>query len=264
MILDVADGAQVTIQPARYGRMMTLSNDTYQGAAFAHYGEYSEAEVALWRQLLPPDALVADVGANLGAHTIALASLVPDGGVFAFEPLRQLYLFLCGNIALNGLVNVMPYHAAIGATRGSLLVPPIDYTRDAPYGGMELGALEEGNPVPVITLDELLPRIDFIKADVEGMEQQVLEGATRLITQCQPILYVENNQGPKQQALIDYIQARFAYDLWWHLAPHYNPDNVRANPENIYGDAVSVNMLGLPHHEGTTISGLPPIARRVT
>lgn len=261
MILDVASSASVTLQPARYGRMLTLSNDTYLGQAFAAYGEYSESEVALWRQLLPPDALVADVGANIGAHTIALASLVPDGGVFAFEPLRHLYLLLCGNIALNGLVNVMPYHAAVGATRGSLLVPPIDYTRDAPFGGCNLTTIEHGNPVPMIPLDDLLPRVDMIKADVEGMERHVLEGSARLIAECQPVLYVENNPGPDQQELIDYIHTQIGYDLWWHLAPHYNPDNMRANPENLYGDAVSVNMLGLPHSEGNMIAGLPPIPR---
>ena len=33
----------------------------------------------------------------------------------------------------------------------------------------------------------------LLKIDVEGMEESILRGSTRIIQTCQPILYVENN-----------------------------------------------------------------------
>jgi len=50
----------------------------------------------------------------------------------------------------------------------------------------------------VLTIDGLnLPKCHFIKIDVEGMEQEVLEGAVRTIAALSPILYVENRSQRK-------------------------------------------------------------------
>ena len=203
MIRDIADGALTrVIDGTRYGRMMVLSNDRYMGAAFSEFGEYSESEVALWRQLLEPDAICADIGANIGAHTVALASLVPAGMVVAFEPLPYLHSILHGNIALNGLTNVRAFPHAVGATAGRITVPALDYTQRDNYGGVSLVEQGVGNPVMMVRLDDVMAVCDFMKVDVEGMEQSVLEGAQRLIAACRPILYLENNPGPGQQVLI--------------------------------------------------------------
>lgn len=261
MILDRASADQVVVTPCRYGRMMHLAQDMYMGRAFTEYGEYSESEVELWRTLLQPDAIVADVGANIGAHTVALAQLVPRGIVFAFEPLRFMYNLLCGNLALNGITNVLAFNAAAGAARGQITVPAIDYTQEGNYGGVALGAVKQGNPIPVLRLDDVLPTVTLIKADVEGMEKAVLQGAQRLISRYRPVLYLENNPGPQQQDLIDYVHA-LSYDLWWHCAPHFNPQNFRGNQVNIYDDVVSFNMIGLPSHPGNRETmGCDPIPR---
>jgi FkbM family methyltransferase len=48
--------------------------------------------------------------------------------------------------------------------------------------------------VPVLTIDSLhLPKCDFLKIDVEGMEQDVLEGAVQSIALHSPVL-VENDR----------------------------------------------------------------------
>lgn len=264
MYRDKADATTVQINTTRYGRIASIRGDQYMGRAMARYGEYSESEVALWRQLLPPDGIVADVGANIGAHTVALASLVPNGGVVAFEPLPFLFSVLHMNKALNGLTNVFLYPYAVGNANGSIVVPPVDYTKENNYGGFELGDVSVGNHVPLVRLDDLIPTVTMIKADVEGMEQAVLEGAATLIQTYRPILYVENNPEPaaKRQALIDYIHG-LGYDLWWHYAPHYNPDNINGAPphDEIYPRVVSHNMLGLPSEQTHQIEGLERIPK---
>lgn len=248
----------------RYGRMLSLAHDRYMGSALARYGEYSESEVQLWRQLIQPHHVVADLGANIGAHTVALASLVPMGGVVAVEPLPFLYGILRGNLVLNGITNVAALEAAIGARTGTIRIPALDYTRDDNFGGYPLDDVKVGNDVPLVRLDDVMLQADFIKADVEGMELAVLEGAPRIIRECRPVLYLENNPGPQQQTLIDYVHG-LGYDLWWHYAPHYNPENVNQAPpedEHILR-VVSYNMLGIPSEASSDIGGLTKIERRV-
>jgi FkbM family methyltransferase len=263
VIRDRVDPALVTIVPARYGRMMVLKNDKYMGQAFIRYGEYSESEVELWRQLLSPYAIVADIGANIGAHTVAFSKLVPDGLVYAFEPLPFMYRMMVGNIALNGLTNVEPFQIAVGEAAGEIIVPAIDYTQDGNYGGLNLEGHKEGNVITLLPLDDLMPICHFIKADVEGMELAVLKGAQRIIRDCKPCLYLENNPGPDQDSLIRYVQG-LGYDVWWHRAPHFNPNNVNgAKAEGDHEMAVaSFNILCLPSSPDNQIEGLefvPPL-----
>ena len=88
----------------RHGRFTYLLNDAYIGRSLDVYGEYSEGEIDLFRQLLRPGDVAIDVGANIGALTVAMARLVqPGGAIVAFEPQRAIYDILCNNLRLNGL-----------------------------------------------------------------------------------------------------------------------------------------------------------------
>jgi hypothetical protein len=102
-----------------------------------------------------------------------------------------------------------------------------------------------------------MPICHFIKADVEGMELAVLKGAQRIIRDCKPCLYLENNPGPDQDSLIRYVQG-LGYDVWWHRAPHFNPNNVNgAKAEGDHEMAVaSFNLLCLRSSPDNPIEGL--------
>lgn len=271
MIFDrITPQALTLVEAARYGTFLVLARDRYMGRALHRYGEYSESEVQLWRQLLAgrPDAIVADVGANVGCHTLAFASLVPQGRVIAFEPLRWLYQMCLTNATLNAAGHVSVLNAAAGDAPGQITVPAIDYTADGNYGGVPLGGFTQGYPVPVVRLDDVLQRVDLIKADVEGMEAAVLRGAERLIRECRPILYVEANpeeghdplRGPGQLAMIRQLQG-YGYTVWWHLAPHFNPDNVRGAPalDEHEANVVSYNLLAIPSEASAVIEGSDPL-----
>src|SRR5205823_11592949 len=120
---------------------------------------------------------------------------------------------------------VRAFHAAVGKAGGEILVPALDHTQDNNFGGVSLVGRGNGEPVPVLTIDGLaLPACHFIKVDVEGMEQAVLEGAAQTIASCQPFLYVENDRPDRSAALVAAI-ARMGYALYWHKPPLYNADN---------------------------------------
>lgn len=170
----------------RHGPFVYNHYDRYVGRALELYGEYSEPEVDLFRQLLEPGHNVVEVGANIGAHTVPLAKMVPDGMVFAFEPQAVVFQNLCANLSVNCLANVLAWPYGVGKEAGRMIVPVYDYGRVNNFGGIALVEEGDGLDVPIVALDQFFSSqpVDFIKIDVEGMECAVLEGARQLIARC--------------------------------------------------------------------------------
>jgi FkbM family methyltransferase len=104
-----------------------------------------------------------------------------EGRVLAFEPLSSNFQLLCANTALNGIENVEAKQVAVGRAGGTVRVPKVSVTAPGNQGGFSLlddssGYSEE---VAQISIDDLnLARCHLIKADVEGMERDVILGAS--------------------------------------------------------------------------------------
>jgi len=194
--------------------------------------------------------MVVEVGANIGAHTLFFARHVgPTGAVLAFEPQRIVFQTLCANLALNSVTNVDCRHQAVGAVGGEVVVPEVDYRREQNFGGLALGSYQEGERVRLVTIDGLnLGRCHLLKIDVEGMEQAVLEGATATLSRLKPVLYVENDRREKSADLIRFLDAQ-GYAMYWHAPPLFNPRNFFNNPQNVFRNIISRNMLCL-HKSG--------------
>jgi FkbM family methyltransferase len=249
----------VRMKRCRYGPMLYLKNDLFVGRSLDCYGEYSEGEMELLRQIIQPGQLVLDVGANIGTHTVAFAKLTgPNGAVLAFEPQRLLFQVLCANVALNGLAHVFTHHAAVGRRSGRVLVPTLDVTAEQNFGALSLDGWKTGEKVRLMTIDELeLPACDLVKIDVEGMEGDVIAGGESTICRFQPILYVEYEHGRPAEL----IQQLFdlGYRLYWHVIPMFNPDNFFRNPENVFGNVSSFSMVGLHQSVPQVVDGLTEI-----
>jgi len=233
-----------SLKQTRYGYMLYNHHDMYVGRSIEQYGEFSEGETLLFKQLIHPHQVVLDIGANIGAHTLFFSQQVGEQGlVLAFEPQRIVYQTLCANIALNAITNVHCYQAALGEQIGQIKVPILDYNQTGNYGGLSLDHQNNGETVPVMTVDNFnLPACHLMKIDVEGMEETVLKGAIKTIEKYRPILYVENDREQKSASLIQFL-LNLSYRLYWHLPPLYNPSNYFKNPQNVFGNIVSVNML---------------------
>ena len=242
----------------RHGKISYLVNDAYIGRSLEVYGEYSEGELDLFRQLLRPGDVALDVGANIGALTVGMARMVrPGGAIIAFEPQRTIFEILCQNLRQNGLDNVTAYRRAVGSASGIVRVPPLDYARTDNFGGVRLGGAQ-GDEVEIVTIDGLaLPRLRLLKVDVEGMEREVLLGAHGTIARLQPALYVENDRAEHSRALI-LLLFELGYRLWWHITPLFNPHNFFRHPHDIFGEVVSFNMIGFPRRDPPAIQ-LPEI-----
>jgi hypothetical protein len=85
-------------------RGITYDLDLAQGIDFAIYlgGMFERTTAVALAGLTEPSSLVLDIGANIGAHTLLLASLVgPNGRVMAFEPTDFAFRKLRRNLDLN-------------------------------------------------------------------------------------------------------------------------------------------------------------------
>ncbi|HZP69612.1 MAG TPA: FkbM family methyltransferase [Pseudolabrys sp.] len=179
-----------------------------------------EIELALQlidaRRRIHGDGVVAiDGGANIGVHAIEWATAMTGwGSVIAIEAQERIYYALAGNIAINNCFNAIAMHAAISSEQGIMLIPTPDYFVPSSFGSLELKPRAEtefigqpidyspGNTVAIqkLSIDALnLPRVDFIKLDIEGMELEALEGARQTIERSHPIFLVESIKAGRER-----------------------------------------------------------------
>lgn len=138
------------------------------------------------------DSVIADIGANIGNHTVFFALCCKASKVHSFEPLKTAFSLMKKNIEINGLSNVEAQNVAVGADGDRL-----ELTRCTPtnLGGSQFSSAANGD-YPVISLDSLgLERLDFVKLDVEGLQSPVLEGAKDTLSSLQPKVLVEVLEG---------------------------------------------------------------------
>jgi len=193
-------------------------------------GEYEPHMRGLFQHLVTPGAVVVDVGANIGAHTLTLANLVGSTGrVLAFEPNPPIRGRLIRNLALNGFDHVDVYEYALGDAEGqlSLRVPSSSSAESANPGLASLVALDTPHelvPVRVRCFDELfqetkLRDLSMMKIDVQGFELHVLRGMRSVISQFSPPIVFEyedwawGKAGSSLSMVVEFFES-LPYRLW--------------------------------------------------
>jgi FkbM family methyltransferase len=249
----------MAVKKCRHGTMMYNVNDAFIGRSLDLYGEWCDDEVFILGQVLSPGAVVVDVGANIGTHTVFFAKSVTEKGlVVAFEPQRLVFQTLCGNVALNGLTNVTCFCAAVGEKRAQLKFPTVDPRQTFNFGAVRPSGDGSGEVVDVVPIDELgLPRCTLIKVDVEGMEAKVIAGAKETIARCRPALFLENDTVERSREVLEAVDA-IGYKAFWQVSGYYNPKNFFGNKDNVFGPyQPQANVLCVPKE--CPFAGLLPV-----
>jgi FkbM family methyltransferase len=244
----------------RHGFMLYNPND-FLGHTLDKYGEWGYSEIEILKQLIKPGFIILDVGANIGTHTLSFARLVGDGGfVYAFEPQRLLFEFLCANIALNNFLNVFPMMVGVSDTQGEIVVPLVNPNTQANAGAINIEGHSSGDSVRLVTIDSLkLTRCNLLKIDVEGMERKVLLGARETINQNRPILFVENNTPENSSNLIELL-FEMKYNCWWFFTNYINKEDIQGRPfKPGEGFKPDYNLLCIPAENTINVAGFQPV-----
>jgi FkbM family methyltransferase len=136
--------------------------------------------VALFKALVGPDDVVADIGANIGLTSILFSSLAKK--VISFEPTPSTYKILVENLSRAGADNVEPVNFGLGKQVESQTITFAKNNRSGGYVSdkirLEIGHQTE--QINIETLDHFFngrsTQPSFLKIDVEGFEQNVIRG----------------------------------------------------------------------------------------
>jgi FkbM family methyltransferase len=174
----------------------------------------SEAEVAELRQFLRAGDFAIDIGAHIGDTTLPMAlACGVQGLVLAFEPNPFVYEVLVATSRLNpAKTNIVPLPYAVTERPGRFVFRYSDSSyanggqfTDIPIWrhGHSFPLEVEGRPLQPLLAEQYtdrLPRLRYIKIDVEGNELSLLRSIEHLIATHRPFLRLEvYKHAPEQQ-----------------------------------------------------------------
>lgn len=196
-------GLSHQVETTRGGVRWSL--DLREGIDFSIFalGGFEPVTLNLYRTLVTSGSVVLDIGANIGSHTLPLATLVgPCGRVIAFEPTEFAIKKLRANTALNPELaqRINAYQLMLVADSADLLEPAI-YS-SWPLSDVEglhekhRGKMMSTTGARSVTLDQFvveteLEAVHFIKIDVDGNEPAVLTGGSETLRRFRPQILME-------------------------------------------------------------------------
>jgi FkbM family methyltransferase len=135
---------------------------------------------------------VIDAGACFGDTALAFAQSVGEAGrVYSFDPLPKHFEIMRENFAMNPSLapSIAAFDVGLAAENHRAATP------DAANGVINPGANVFNFDVSTRTIDSLvdegaLPRVDFVKMDIEGSELGALKGAEVAIRKWKPRLAI--------------------------------------------------------------------------
>jgi FkbM family methyltransferase len=146
--------------------------------------------------------IILDIGANIGSYTLRLAKKAGlSGRVIAFEALEKNARLLQANIEANHLTNVTVVNKALGESSGLVTMYSDGHSSSASL--MQVNAFQPSGQTEMVRGDDIveelkLPRIDWIKIDIEGAETIALRGLRHTIARFKPRILFENARAAEE------------------------------------------------------------------
>lgn len=176
------------------GKDFEYALNTSLGMQLFFQNSFEKIQLDYCEKFIKEDSCILDIGANIGIYSFHYAKIARKGLVIAFEPGFQAFQLLTRNV--QTFSNVVPLNVAVSDITGT-----VDFfeAKDSAYSGLSdtgRNQIVEVRKVLCYRPDELLkslnlPNVDFIKIDVEGFEDQVLNGLMETISQFKPVILCE-------------------------------------------------------------------------
>jgi FkbM family methyltransferase len=201
----------------RYGDFCPLVELVdHKGADWYDYDRGLDPEIVFLKQRgLVPKACVFDVGAHQGVVALALAQIVgPAGRVLAVEANSFDARAAKRNAHLNGFQQVNVLNVAVASRRGTVAL--LDSGRVAISDPSRPAVDVEAQSLDDLAIRYGTPAVLFV--DVDGFENQVLQGATEVL-KTRPACYVEVHSellpryGDRAEETVAFFP-EYDYELW--------------------------------------------------
>src|SRR5262245_10552798 len=147
-----------------------------------------EPETLSWIRSFAPGSVLWDVGANIGLYSL-YAARARGCRVMAFEPAPANFAVLAKNVEINSLektVSALPIALGASTRLDALHMPKTEpgaafavFGGDDPSATVNLACL--GYSIDRFIADFVPPFPEHIKIDVDGLEQDIVNGAQRTL-----------------------------------------------------------------------------------
>jgi FkbM family methyltransferase len=193
-----AEGTKL-VEPFRWRPSPSYCAHLYKAIARQHHREL----IPLLRDMIPVDGVVFDIGAHAGQFAKLFSRMVPSGQVWSFEPGSYARSILRVALWWTACPNVSVVPMGLGSAPAVLsLNLPVKRKGSLGFGLAHLGPPDarwsriEREAVAVTTIDSFvaalaIDRLDFIKADIEGWELQMIKGGIETLRRFRPRLLLE-------------------------------------------------------------------------
>lgn len=186
---------------------------------------------SIFVQLIKKVSVFYDIGANIGFYSLLAAMENEKIKVVGFEPAEGPLFYFKKNVALNHFEpNITVESLALSHTKGEITFYEIKnkkytYLEHNLAGESNAGSKTTGrdfvpNTVKTTTLDSYVQEtskhtIDLIKMDTEGTENLILEHASYVLSQMQPIIICETLFNTIE-AELEKILLTYGYEFYNH------------------------------------------------
>jgi FkbM family methyltransferase len=148
---------------------------------------------------------VIDAGAWIGDFSAYAAS--KRAQVYSFEPVSRNYVRLKETANLND-GKILPIQKGLGKEESEVAI--YINASDSAGSSMFLKRSKVSEKMKITTLDNFvmknkIEKIDFIKADIEGGERDLLRGAVKVLKECAPKLAICTYHSPEDPELLEKI-----------------------------------------------------------
>jgi len=191
----IKKGSDRSLYRTRCGDLYWLSSKGYVDRCIIDFGIFEPSSTKVVKSLVKEGNIVLDVGANIGYYSVILSKLVgKQGKVICFEPTDRFGKVLRQNIEANNLQNIELIKSGLSDKAQELDIQICEDSATLHLSGNNVP--ESSEKIKLITLDSFLkdhplPRIDFIKIDVDGHEPLFLSGAENTLNKYEPIILLE-------------------------------------------------------------------------
>lgn len=208
------------------GSRMVVDLRTWTEVQPFYRGSYDQNILSIIKSLIDSSDLFFDVGAHIGFYSVPIAFHIKrnqgTGKVFSFEPHPNNFSRLSSNLSENDLTDIATcWQIALSDKEAVVdLVMREDFDRGGSTGNASVASAQsmdrgfQTTEVETTTLDKISDqilssgeRVGFIKIDIEGHEDQFLDGARRVIREHKPGMMMEINRRYYHERDIDPTEA---------------------------------------------------------